>query len=115
MSNQNKIKNLKNELVYRVTRLFENPDRTVSEQDDSEYIVQGMLDDAVIVSVPMTMTHAYADGLAVRLADAFPGKTVVITTHNIQFLVAERLTEAEKVQLQSRLNAETPLSEESPQ
>jgi hypothetical protein len=68
----------------------------VGPEDDAQKLVEqaaqlsvGPLEDSVIVSMPETTTTAAAMVIQKQLREAFPGKTVIIVTHNVHFLIAE--------------------------
>jgi protein required for attachment to host cells len=69
-------------------------DKEGSAQKGEAYVVQGHIDNHVIVSVPETMTTLSAQELSKQLEEEL-GKPIIMLTHNISVLRAKRVKASE--------------------
>ena len=91
--------------MYRLVPLGlkneESPDDSPLHKSPDHFL-EGELEECVIVSVPETSSRAYAADLRNRL-EADLQRLVVVVTHNIAFLTAEKLAPLDAARVVKRI------------
>lgn len=81
-------------VVTRLVPRFRDKQAVGVEAYGMPHEIEGELADYVIVSVPCSESHASAKVLREKLQEAL-AKPVLIVTHNVEFLLAKKLTPKE--------------------
>lgn len=75
--------------MYRVVPLF-NEETRAEWPDSPHWVVEGKLEDQIIISVPVTTSMSRIRKICDEATKEL-GKPVTVITHNMEFLVAKKL------------------------
>lgn len=93
--------------VYQLESLISDGDNPLEGKlsINSEFDIEGDIEDHVIISVPSSMSHRSVEELLEKLSKEITSP-VIITTNNIHFLRARKMTHKEAMQVSKRVQSQ---------